>query len=174
MTKDIINEYKKLLNKRNKIIMELQTLPFGYISKKIIKGNEYYYLQYRIGRKVNSQYIKSDDLPLIEKQLENREKFEAELPQIKNRLTEIEKATKLFDTSLYRNLQVLKISIGMDDISPEVKQSCIDFSNTMTAIEGIDSTRQAKTDLNDWKNGNLTFFDAYVKTLKRYGFKLEA
>lgn len=173
MTSNIVIEYKNLLIKEEKLNYEITVLPVGYISKKVIQGKEYYYLQSRNGKKVSSRYIRNDEKDLVAKKIELRKKYELELPKVKERLSEIEKAAKIFDVALFRELQLIKISTGMDELSESLKQECIAFSDTMTSIEGIESTEQAKDDLNQWKKGHITFLKAYEKTLKRYGFKQE-
>ena len=58
--------YEKLLKKKyielcieeRDYNLERLSLPMGYLQKKIIKGKEYYYLQYRIGKQVKSDYVK--------------------------------------------------------------------------------------------------------------------
>ena len=53
MTSNIVIEYKNLLIKEEKLNYEITVLPVGYISKKVIQGKEYYYLQSRNGKKSN-------------------------------------------------------------------------------------------------------------------------
>lgn len=171
MAHNLVIEYKKLLKREEKLLSEIIVLPVGYISKKVIQGKEYYYLQSRNGRKVTSQYIRNEDKESVATKIEIRKKYELELPKVRERISEIEKAARIFDLSLFRNLQLIKISTGMDELTESLKQECIDFSDTMTSIEGINSTEQAKDDLNQWKKGHITFLEAYENTLKRYGFK---
>ena len=54
-------------------------LPRGYISKKIIKGKNYSYLQYFENGKKVSKYIKEKDLPELEKQLKKSEEVHEKL-----------------------------------------------------------------------------------------------
>lgn len=67
-----MNTYSEL-NKR------LNELKNGYISKKTINGKERYYLQYRLGNKIISKYIKNDELLNIEKELRERKEIEEKL-----------------------------------------------------------------------------------------------
>lgn len=53
---------------------ELSKLPAGYISKKRIGGNIYYYIQFKENGKLKSQYINKDDaLKYNKKVLRRRE-----------------------------------------------------------------------------------------------------
>jgi len=66
------------------IIEQLNLLPKGYISKKVIKGKEYYYLQYLEGGKIVSEYIRRTDLSRIKEQIEKRKELERLLKKFKN------------------------------------------------------------------------------------------
>ncbi|NCA95589.1 MAG: hypothetical protein EOM74_01275 [Methanomicrobia archaeon] len=57
-------------------IEQLNLLPKGYISKKVIKGKIYYYLQYLDNGKIISKYVPRLDLPIIEKQIAKRKELE--------------------------------------------------------------------------------------------------
>ena len=64
----MINEYSK----------ELETLARGKIATKKVKGNTYYYLYYREGKKVISKYIGKDEESIIsiQEQLDRRGQIE--------------------------------------------------------------------------------------------------
>lgn len=173
MAFEIINEYTNLLERKVTIQRELSVLPIGYISKKNINGKEYSYLQMRVNGKVNSTYIKNDDVKIITEKLNLRKKYESELPNINLRLAEIEKATKLLNDSLARRLDILKLSIGMDELPQGMKQMCLSFSEAMTSIEGVEVSDTAKQELNNWKNGTASFLSVFESTLRRYGFPVE-
>ena len=55
----------------------------GYISRKLIKGREYHYLQWRDGDKVKSRYLKRDEVPYFKKEMELRKMHESSLRRIK-------------------------------------------------------------------------------------------
>ena len=54
----------------------LAELPKGTISEKQVKGNTYYYLKYRDGKKVISRYIPQKDAEDVRKQVEKRRHIE--------------------------------------------------------------------------------------------------
>ncbi|MCQ2771664.1 MAG: hypothetical protein MJ238_00085 [Bacilli bacterium] len=76
---------------------KLETLPKGYISKKIINGKVRFYLQYREGSKIVSKYIKSKDIATVEAQLIERKTIEEE---ISRRLSNGVKLAKLGEHAL--------------------------------------------------------------------------
>lgn len=63
----------------NELLLELESLPKGYISRKHIHDKDYFYLQYKENGKLISKYIKEDDLPSLKSQLNKREEIEKEI-----------------------------------------------------------------------------------------------
>ena len=51
---------------------ELESLPRGYISRKMIRGRETFYLQWKEGGKVKSRYLKSDEVEGFRGQIRRR------------------------------------------------------------------------------------------------------
>ena len=170
---DIIFEYKELLAAKLEIEQNLSVLPKGYISKKTIGGKQYLYLQTRNGDTVESKYIKAEEAQDITNQLFLRKEYEAELPDILIRLSDIETAAELLDKALLRKLKMLKLTSGMDSISANEIEKRISFSDAMTSIEGVPVSDRVKNDLANWKNGNITFLSVFEQTLRRYGFVTE-
>ena len=172
--RDIVFEYKELLALRLEIEQKLSVLPKGYISKKMIGGKEYLYLQTRNGTAVESKYIKAGKAEEIINQLALRKEYEAKLPDVLTRLADIETAAGLLDKALLRKLRLLRLSNGMDDISADEKAKRISFSDAMTSIEGVPMSDTVSKDLEDWKNGDAAFISVFEQTLRRYGFVTEA
>ena len=170
---DIIFEYKALLAQKLEIEQKLSVLPKGYISKKMIGGKQYLYLQTRNGDTVESKYIKAEEVDEIANQISLRKEYEAQLPEILIRLADIETAAELQDKALLRKLKILKLTSGMDSISADEKEKRISFSDAMTSIEGVPVSDRVKNDLANWKNGNITFLSVFEQTLRRYGFVTE-
>ena len=170
---DIIFEYKELLATKLEIEQKLSVLPKGYISKKTIGSKQYLYLQTRNGETIESKYIKAEEVEEITRQLSSRKEYEAQLPEILIRLADIETAAELLDKALLRKLKMLKLTSGMDSISADEKERRISFSDAMTSIEGVPVSDKVKTDLANWKNGNITFLSVFEQTLRRYGFVTE-
>lgn len=121
-----------------------------------------------------SKYIKAEEYQDIKNQLSLRKEYEAELPEISKRLADIETAAELLDKAILRKLKMLKLTNGMDNISSEEKEKRISFSEAMTSIEGVPVSDRVKSDLANWKNGNISFLSVFEQTLRRYGFVTEA
>ena len=173
MINTIINEYNDLLKKLQDMKCQIDTFPQGYISKKTIKGKQYFYLQNRMNGKVVSKYIKEDDIEIVSSELELAKNYKAEIPQIENRLLELEQAAKLIDKKLSRELMLLKLSSNMDMLTTEQKNKSISFANAMNAIEGVYVSSTTETKIGDWKNGHKPFLTLFKETLTMYGFPTE-
>ena len=63
----------------NELLIKLESLPKGYISKKVIHGKEYFYLQYLENGKIISKYIKEQDLDNLKHSLSKRKEIEEEI-----------------------------------------------------------------------------------------------
>ncbi|MBO4286448.1 MAG: hypothetical protein J5880_03855 [Bacilli bacterium] len=66
----------------NELLIEIESLPSGYISKKNIHGKDYFYLQYKNNGKLVSKYIKEDDLEKLKEDLKRREEIENEIKSL--------------------------------------------------------------------------------------------
>ena len=174
MYNDIIAEYARLYLRLCRIPSELSSLPRGSISRKTINGKQYAYLQRRENGKMMSRYLSFEDEQLVLTQLAQRKSMERELPEIKNRLHDLEKAAALIGNGLDRQLMLVKMSSGMDEIPSEEKERASSFANAVNAIEGIPVTEETRTDIQAWKQGELDFSSLYRRALVRYGFLKEA
>lgn len=56
---------------------ELSALPKGTISEKTVSGKTYYYLKYRDGKKVVSQYVSKKEIENVRSLVEKRRHIEA-------------------------------------------------------------------------------------------------
>jgi len=173
MSAIIINEYKELLLQKNKIEHTLPSLPEGYISTKTIKERRYYYLQNRVDGKIVSKYLKENEVDIIKEQVELCKQYKLQLPQIEARLKELERAAKLIDRSIARNLILLKLSCGMDSLSSVQKERSASFANALNAIEGVYASKTTQQNVNKWKNGDESFISIFQFTLNMYGFTAE-
>ncbi len=156
-----VNEYSQLLEHRQEIEASLGTLPKGYISEKTING------------KLASAYLKAEEVDEVQRQLEQRKQYEAELPGIHTRMKELEQAAKLIGVGMDRALMLMKISTGMDLLKQEQKATSISFANSMNAVEGVPVSEQTAAEIALWQNGQKSFQAVFSATLKRYGFAVE-
>lgn len=173
MTNSIVTEYKNLLDTKISIESSLSLLPIGYISQKLIKGKTYCYLQTRVSGKLTSRYLKADEVASVTDQIALRKKQEAQLPQIALRLGELEQAALLIDKRLSRQLAILKLSAGMDNMDAAQKERSASFAGAMNAIEGIAISKETEQDIMQWKAGSKSFLSVFETTLRRYGFSQE-
>lgn len=60
----------------------LLELPKGYISRKVIRGRETFYLQWREGEKVKSQYVNKADVDNLREQIRRRHAIQEELVKL--------------------------------------------------------------------------------------------
>lgn len=72
----------------------LAGLPRGTLSEKSVSENTYYYLKYRDGKKVVSQYIRKQDVDTLRQQIEKRRHIET---MIKSLLEEQELAARVLE-----------------------------------------------------------------------------
>lgn len=75
----------------------LSVLPKGTLSEKLVNGNTYYYLKYRKGKKVISQYICKNEVEFLRQQIEKRRHIEV---MIKSLLEEQELAVRLLEGNI--------------------------------------------------------------------------
>ena len=73
----------------------LKELPKGTLSAKHVGTKTYYYLKYRVGKKVVSDYVKREELPVLKEALEHKQ-------HIKTMLSFLREELKLADRLLKR------------------------------------------------------------------------
>ena len=91
--KGILAESKEhYLNVKDKIAKKLAELPQGSIKERKIAGKVYYYLQHRIGKKVQHKYLgKNKPIDLL-KQLKERKALKSELKKVYESLRMLKRA----------------------------------------------------------------------------------
>lgn len=72
----VLQEKRRIDYMLEKYQEALAGLPKGTLSEKLVNGNTYYYLKYRDGKKVISQYIRKQDVGALRKQIEKRRHIE--------------------------------------------------------------------------------------------------
>lgn len=124
-------------------------LPKGYISKKVINGKTYYYLQYFENGKKLSKYIKKENLPTIEAQLKKSE-------EVHERLMKFESTSKKMAVLDKRARELTGYLMMEDEVVASFKTGELTYINeqkapllikrthnlsTFLASRAIDSTR---------------------------------
>ena len=70
------------MNEINCIENQIDMLPKGSITKKVIQGKDRYYLQWREGDKVRSRYVKEAELPELSAQIAQRKNLQQKLVEL--------------------------------------------------------------------------------------------
>ena len=82
----ILKEKTRIEYMLAKYLEEYETLLKGTISEKRVGEKTYYYLKYRSGKKVISQYINKADIDEIKDQIERRKHIEAMIKSLQEEL----------------------------------------------------------------------------------------
>lgn len=89
----ILSESKEYyLKTKEKIIKKLANLPQGSIKERKISGKPYYYLQHRIGEKVQHKYLGKEKPVNLLKQLKERKSLKSELKKVDEALQMLRRA----------------------------------------------------------------------------------
>lgn len=88
----LIEEYHRKERMKEAFLCEIANLPKGCLSKKIIKGKEYFYREYKENGKKVSKYVPLKDVESVRKQIENRKALQKGLKEIEGDQRKIKKA----------------------------------------------------------------------------------
>lgn len=81
--KDILKESKQhYIESKNKIEKKLSLLPKGSVKEREISGRKYYYLQYRVGKKIKQKYLGKVKPENLIQQLREKRLLKAELCKV--------------------------------------------------------------------------------------------
>lgn len=81
--KDILKESRQhYIEAKNKIEKKLLLLPRGSVKEREISGRKYYYLQYRVGKKIIQKYLGRVKPEKLIQQLRQRRLLKAELCKV--------------------------------------------------------------------------------------------
>ena len=90
--KGILSESKEYyLTTKDKIAKKLAGLPQGSIKERKIAGKIYYYLQHRIGKKVQHKYLGKNEPVDLLKQINERKALKVELKKVNEALRMLKK-----------------------------------------------------------------------------------
>ena len=165
---ELYNEYASLLQDKTDRQKRLASLKDGYISNKTISGKKYAYLQYRIDGKLSSEYIREDHLPMIRAELDERASILENIRDIDGQLNKIEAAANILNDNLHRKLVTLRRCAAMEAMPSEERIKSLAFGSAMTALEGIPASEETEKNLSRWANGDLSFQESYLNTLRVY------
>lgn len=85
-------EYARSMRLCQRIEAELSSLPKGSVRTRKIRGHEYYYLNYRVGDAVKSDYIPACEVETARAQVARRKELAAALKEQKRSCKQIERA----------------------------------------------------------------------------------
>jgi hypothetical protein len=165
---DLYNEYSLLLKNKNDCQNRLTVLKDGYISNKTISGKKYAYLQCRINGKLSSEYIREDCLSGIQAELSERAQILDKIREINSRLLKIENAADILNRDLHRRLVTLRRCAIMETLPFGERTKSLAFGNAMTALEGIPASKETEKNLLRWANGDMSFQESFMNTLRAY------
>ena len=165
---ELFNEYTSLLGVKTNCQNALITLKDGYISIKTISGKKYAYLQYRVDGKLSSEYIREEDVPNIRAELDERTCTLEKVRETDSRLDKIEAAAGILDDGLRRKMIAFRRCAAMDAMPLDERTKSLAFGNAMNALEGIPASEETEKNLARWANGDLSFQESYLNTLRIY------
>ncbi len=89
----ILDEYNRNKRMQDTYNQEIALLPRGSITRKHIKGHDYFYLMYRQDGKVVNKYLssKNNDVELLRKQIARRKQLENLLRSLKKEQLDMER-----------------------------------------------------------------------------------
>lgn len=92
---DMLNrKQEELETRRTLLLQELESLPRGYVSKKEIKGRDYFYLQHREGQQIKSQLIKQGSLESVLESIRRQKQLKLEIREIEREQKQIQRMLK--------------------------------------------------------------------------------
>ena len=92
----VVEEEKERNLERQEVYQEeINKLPKGSLSIKIVGKKKYYYLYYRCGIKMKSKYLKvGTDIEVIKKQIAKRKHYESLMKRLKKEYQQMCKVVK--------------------------------------------------------------------------------
>ena len=88
----LVEEYERSVRVSRALAAELIDLPRGSVRERVINGRTYYYLQYREGSHVRSDYVPRKDVEELRKRLMRQKEIAAALKEQERSRKQIERA----------------------------------------------------------------------------------
>ena len=116
----LAEEYDRSVRLSKALQKDINKLPNGSLQKKCISGRYYYYLQYRDGDKVKSDYVKHDDVKDIKQKLKLRKENIEALKEQQKAQVQLSKALgKKFVNERKITYEIVKLK---EDLTPIFKK----------------------------------------------------
>ncbi len=116
------SEYNRISKELSSIQAQIAKCPKGSLRKRIIRGREYHYLQYRDGDHVRSLYVKTEDINKLQIELDQRKDLEAKARDMERRLSQYAKLIGIHRT--YRpvkNIDYKEYTLFMSKVAHDHK-----------------------------------------------------
>ena len=165
---ELYNEYTSLINDKILFSKRINSLKSGYLSKKKISGKNYTYLQHRENGHLISEYIREYDIPKIKTELAEHLNIRNKIKEIDEKLAKIEAASKILDKDLFKKIITINRCTAMELMSLDKRQKSLLFCRAISALEGIKVSIEIDNNLNSWQNGEVSFLECYLNTLRSY------
>ena len=152
------NKYKKTDSELLDLRRKLKDCIKGSLRRRMIKGREYYYLQYREEGHVRSDYIALDKVEGIRLEIAERKRIEAQIKQLQERL---DRYAKLI--GIHRSYRPVR-NVNYDDYTLFMSSVAHDYKTL-----GIDNFI-AKYDVSKYRGINkryLAGFLDYISGIER-------
>lgn len=88
----LAEEYERSLRITRALESELAGLPKGSLRERVVRGRTYYYLQYREGGHVRSDYVRRENAERVRGDVERRKEIAAALKEQERSRRQIERA----------------------------------------------------------------------------------
>jgi hypothetical protein len=88
----LLEEYGRSERVSSALEAELASLPHGSLRERVVDGRTYYYLQYRDGKHVRSDYVKREDAKRVRGLVARRKEVVAALKEQERSRKQIERA----------------------------------------------------------------------------------
>lgn len=131
--------YNPLMNKKDieqkiaAIENRISELPKGYISRKMIRGREQLYLQWREGGKVCSKFIKKADRIAVVSQVEERRELQEQLDKLYAELRKPDPAPGMSTAYMATGIATANMAAGMSTAYMEANMANANITAGMVA-----------------------------------------
>ncbi|MCQ2794462.1 MAG: hypothetical protein MJ207_03865 [Bacilli bacterium] len=112
----IYDKSVKMIDECYERLLRIWQLPKGSISKKTINSHNYYYHQYREGKKVITKLIKGEQIAELRKQINERKRLVKLNKNAKEAIQKNVKVIAIFDKGLSASLLDEVYAYGFDEI----------------------------------------------------------
>ena len=122
MEQDLLQEYKDMQVTLNGLKLEIETLPKGYIRSREIAGKYYYYLQYREGDTVRSDYLNEEERNTVSEKINKRKDLQCQKAELEKSLRILEQNLGIHHYRPVKNIDYSEYTLFISYIAHEYKR----------------------------------------------------